>query len=86
MLFRDSSLSSTDRNGKLAAIPVVVHVVNAAAKVPIIRSMMESTIGVHKNAWLPEFTSKTFRKNVSASKTRVTTATILSRALPTKSR
>ncbi len=71
--FRDTNLSSTDRNGKLAAIPVVVHVVNAAAKVPIIRSMMESTIGVHKNAWLPEFTSKTFRKNVSASKTRVIT-------------
>ncbi len=71
--FRDTNLSSTDRNGKLAAIPVVVHFVNAAAKVPIIRSMMESTIGVHKNAWLPEFTSKTFRKNVSASKTRVIT-------------
>ena len=51
----------------------MVQFVNAAAKVPLVRTMMESTIGVHRDAWLPEFTSKTFRKNVPASKTTVST-------------
>ena len=67
--FRDTNLSSTDRNGKLGTIPVVVQFVNAAAKVPMVRRMMESTIGVHRDAWLPEFASKTFRENAAASKT-----------------
>ena len=67
--FRDTNLSSTDRNGKLATIPIVVQFVNASAKVPMVRKMMASTIGVHKDAWLPEFTAKKFRNNVSTSKT-----------------
>jgi len=71
--FRDTNLSSTDRNGKLATIPVVVQFVNASAKVPVVRKMMEATIGVHKDAWLPEFSAKKFRSNFSRSKTTVPT-------------
>ena len=71
--FRDTNLSSTDRNGKLATIPVVVQFVNASAKMPAVRKMMESTVGIHKDAWLPEFTSKKFRSNVSPSKATTTT-------------
>ena len=71
--FRDTNLSSTDRNGKLASIPIVVQFVNASAKVPMVRKLMQATIGVHKDAWLPEFTSKTFRRNASTSKTTVPT-------------
>ena len=67
--FRDTNLSSTDRNGKLATIPIVVQFVNASVKVPMVRKMMASTLGVHKDAWLPEFTAKKFRNNVSTSKT-----------------
>ncbi len=65
--FRDTNLSSTDRNGKLATIPVVVQFVNATAKMPAVRSIMESTMGVHKTAWLPEFAPKKFRPNAATS-------------------
>ncbi len=65
--FRDSNLSSTDRNGKLASIPVVVTFVNAAAKSTTMRSLGEKMLGVDKNAWVPEYTSKTFRPNAAAS-------------------
>ncbi len=65
--FRDTNLSSTDRNGKLATIPVVVQFVNATAKMPAARGLMESALGVHKNAWLPEFAEKKFRPNAAVS-------------------
>ncbi len=66
--FRDNTLSSTDRNGKLASIPVVVQFVNAAAKSPTLRAVGEKTMGVAKDAWLPQFTSKKFRSNAAPSK------------------
>jgi glycerol-3-phosphate dehydrogenase subunit C len=66
--FRDNNLSSTDRNGKLATIPVVVQFVNATAKMPAMRALGEKMMGVDKNAWVPEFTSKKFRPNAAPSK------------------
>jgi glycerol-3-phosphate dehydrogenase subunit C len=66
--FRDKNLSATDRNGKLATIPVVVQFVNAAAKVPALRAIGEKMIGVDKNAWVPEFAAKKFRPNAAESK------------------
>jgi len=65
---RDKLLSSTDRNGKLATIPVVVHAVNAGAKVKPLRALGEKVVGVHREAWVPEFTSRPFRRNAAASK------------------
>jgi len=65
---RDKLLSSTDRNGKLATIPVVVHAVNAGAKVKHLRALGEKVVGVHREAWVPEFTSRPFRRNAAASK------------------
>ena len=65
--FRDNNLSATDRNGKLATIPVVARFVNATTKMPAVRGIMESTIGVHKSAWLPEFAAKKFRPNAAIS-------------------
>jgi glycerol-3-phosphate dehydrogenase subunit C len=66
--FRDVNLSSTDRNGKLASIPVVVQFVNASAKMPAMRAMGEKMMGVHKDAWVPDFTSKKFRSHAAPSK------------------
>ncbi len=60
--FRDKMLTSTDVVGKLASIPVVVQVVNAANKNSLARSAMESVLGVKKERWLPEYDSKHFRK------------------------
>ncbi len=65
--FRDANLSSTDRNGKLATIPVVVQFVNATAKMPAVRNLLDSQLGVHKTAWLPEFASSKFRPNAAQS-------------------
>lgn len=65
--FRDTTLASTDRNGKLAGIPVVVQAVNALNRNETFRGMLEDRLGVHHEAWLPEFTSKTFSKTAAAS-------------------
>ncbi len=59
--FRDRVLSSTDRNGRLASIPVVVHAVNAANRAPVMRKALEGALGVHRDAWLPPFASPSFR-------------------------
>jgi glycerol-3-phosphate dehydrogenase subunit C len=65
---RDAQLSSTDRNGKLATIPVVVQAVNAAAKSKPLRALGEKIAGVHKDAWVPEFSPHPFRRNAPQSK------------------
>ncbi|HWQ37352.1 MAG TPA: heterodisulfide reductase-related iron-sulfur binding cluster [Burkholderiales bacterium] len=59
--FRDRLLTSTDAVGKLASIPVVVQMVNAVNKAPAARKIMESTLGIHKDRVLPEYTSARFR-------------------------
>jgi glycerol-3-phosphate dehydrogenase subunit C len=64
---RDRALSSTDRNGKLATIPVVVQVVNASAKSKPLRALGEKVIGVARDAWVPQYASRKFRPNATAS-------------------
>lgn len=66
--FRDVQLASTDRNGKLAGIPVVVKVVNSLSKNETVRGLLDEQLGVHKDAWLPEFSADPFRKNIAPSK------------------
>jgi Fe-S oxidoreductase len=58
--FRDSALSSTDRNGKLATIPIVVQAVNKAKESPGLREFAEERLGVHHSAWLPDFSPSPF--------------------------
>jgi len=53
--FRDGVLSSTDRNGKLATIPVVVEIVNKVNHMPVFRQQLEKHLGVDAQAWVPEF-------------------------------
>lgn len=65
---RDRLLSSTDRNGRLATIPVVVQVVNAAAKSRPLRAMGEKVAGIDKDAWVPQFARRTFRSSAAPSK------------------
>jgi Fe-S oxidoreductase len=59
---RDRILTSTDSVGKLAGIPVVVNFVNASNKNGTMRNMLEKTLGVSARAHVPEYHSKTFRK------------------------
>ena len=62
--FRDRTLSSTDTVGKLAGIPVVAQVVNASNRSNIGRALLESTLGVHRHAPIPEYHSKPARKRL----------------------
>lgn len=57
--FRDKVLSSTDTVGKLAGIPVVSSIVNASASTGLAKGIM----GIHKDARIPKFHSKTFYKS-----------------------
>lgn len=61
---RDKILTSTDLVGKLAGIPVVVEVVNAANKSSTARKVMDKVAGIHPDAILPPFHSNTLRKRV----------------------
>jgi len=62
--FRDRTLSATDQIGKLAGIPVVVELVNAINRSSVGRSLLEKTLGVHREAPLPTFHSNTARKRL----------------------
>jgi Fe-S oxidoreductase len=57
-------LSSTTAVGKLASIPVVVEVVNAANRNGIGRKLLEKALGVHPDARVPAYTSRTARKRL----------------------
>ncbi|MDH5265046.1 MAG: heterodisulfide reductase-related iron-sulfur binding cluster [Betaproteobacteria bacterium] len=65
--FKDKLLASTDGLGTLASIPVVTQVTNALNKSSAARSVMESTLGVDKTAWVPEYAGAKFRSNVARS-------------------
>src|SRR5258706_14800438 len=57
---RDRLLTSTDRLGKLATIPVVVQVVNKASETPAARRAMEMMLGGHRDRRLPPDAAKRF--------------------------
>ncbi|HWS02685.1 MAG TPA: heterodisulfide reductase-related iron-sulfur binding cluster [Gammaproteobacteria bacterium] len=61
---RDKLLTSTDRVGSLAGIPVVAQVVNAANKLKPVRALLDKALGVHPEAILPEYHSATLRKRM----------------------
>jgi len=65
---RDRLLSATDATGKLAAIPVIAQAVNAVNKLPLARSLMQKTLGVHQDRQLPDYASARFRANAAPSK------------------
>ncbi|MGB5253214.1 MAG: heterodisulfide reductase-related iron-sulfur binding cluster, partial [Sedimenticolaceae bacterium] len=61
---RDKTLTSTDRVGSLAGIPVVNGVVNALNRNKTFRGILEDGFGVSRDAKLPNFYSKTLRDRV----------------------
>lgn len=58
--WRDKFLSNTDGLGTFAGIPIVTQTVNAVNKSKLVRNAMEQSLGVDKDAWLPEFANKKF--------------------------
>jgi Fe-S oxidoreductase len=61
---RDKILTSTDTVGKLAGIPVVSGIVNAANKKSAARKLLQSVLQVHVDARVPDYHSKTLRKRL----------------------
>ncbi len=61
---RDKLLTSTDTVGKLAGIPVVSAVVNASNRNPAFRKLLDKSLGVHPDAVVPAYHSKTARKRL----------------------
>ncbi len=59
---RDKILTSTDTVGSIAGIPVIAQAVNVANSITPIRKIMEKTIGIHADARLPDFHSRSLRK------------------------
>ncbi len=69
-------LSSTDAVGKLSSIPIIVNTVNAANKSQPMRKVLEKVLGVHPDAGIPEYHSKTLRKRVKSMKSMESNQTI----------
>jgi len=61
---RDRLLSATDSVGRFAGIPIVSQAVNASNRGKSTRKLIEKTLGVHRNALVPEYHSKTARKRL----------------------
>jgi Fe-S oxidoreductase len=61
---RDRILSSTDSVGRFAGIPVVVRAMNAGARSDTGRKLLEKTLGVHRDAPLPEWHAKSARQRL----------------------
>jgi glycerol-3-phosphate dehydrogenase subunit C len=66
---RDRLLTSTDVVGRLAGIPVVSQVVNAANRSHPVRLLLDKVAGIHPDAVVPEYHSRTLRKRVAPRRT-----------------
>ncbi len=62
--FRDKTLTNTDTVGRLATIPLVDITVNALNSNKLFRKAFQAAMGVHKDAPIPRYHSKTLRKLV----------------------
>lgn len=72
---RDRIITSTDRLGKLASIPIVVNVVNAINKNEHSRALLEDSLGIHSQSILPEYHSNTLSKRTRDHKPDLTRQT-----------
>jgi glycerol-3-phosphate dehydrogenase subunit C len=63
-------LASTDVHGQFAGIPIVVQVANAINATKPARQLMESTLGVDAQAWLPKLADRKFRSQAPKSRSQ----------------
>ncbi|MDX1482387.1 MAG: heterodisulfide reductase-related iron-sulfur binding cluster [Woeseiaceae bacterium] len=63
---RDRMLASTDKVGRFAGIPVVAQIVNATNRSKAGRKIVENLLGVHAEAPVPTYHTKTARKRLRA--------------------
>jgi len=58
---KEELLASTDVHGQFAGIPIVVDVVNAVNRTKAARSVLQSALGVNRDAWMPSLAEQRFR-------------------------
>lgn len=76
--WRDRLLASTDRVGQLATIPIVVEMVNAGLRSPVVRQVLHHTLGIHRERQLPDYA------RLSHQQSRLAVALRSSRTVPDK--
>ena len=59
---RDRILSATDVVGRIAGIPVVAQIVNAVNRTDAGRALLDKALGVHPQAPIPEYHSRSYRQ------------------------
>ena len=68
---RDNILSNTDRMGSFLGTPIVAQVTNAVNSSSIARKGIQKVLGVHKDAYLPDYQSKSAKKQLIKHQTTV---------------
>ena len=66
-------LASTDVHGSFAGIPIVVQTINAVNRTRLARKAMDTALGVHPEAWMPELATQRFRWGAAKSSVPVCT-------------
>ena len=61
---RDRLITKTDLIGRFASFPVVVNVSNAAARSKPVRAAMDKVAGIHREANLPPYDSRSIRRRL----------------------
>ena len=61
---RDRLITRTDLVGRFASFPVVVNAANAAARSKPLRAAMDKVAGIHREAHLPPYDSKSIRRRL----------------------
>jgi len=61
----DRFLTSTDKVGSFAGIPVVTQAINAVNRTRPARAMIESATGIDRDAWMPAFAEAKFRSTAT---------------------
>ena len=72
---RDNMLSNTDKNGRFYGIPVVAQTVNAVNKNTIARKQIKKSLGIHPDAYLPGYVSKSAKKQFAKHQSTVSNPT-----------
>lgn len=72
---RDKLITSTDMVGRYAALPVINGIVKTATHSPGMRKLLDSTMGIHPDAKLPEYHRDTLEKRVARRQAAPTRAT-----------
>lgn len=62
--WRNRTLASTDRVGKIAGIPVIAEVVNAVNRTSVGRTFLEKALGVDREAPIPTYHSRSARRRL----------------------